>query len=260
MTVRDRPPEDPAAGLAGRTLRLEGVRVRRGATEILAGVDLSFRPEHRYVVLGPSGAGKSTLIRLLNRLEDPAEGRVMAGDLPLRAWPVRSLRRAVAVVPQEPRPLPGTVRDNLSYPAEVAGGEAPTVDDLAVALGEFGLSPDWQDREAAGLSGGERRRLALAVALMTRPAILVLDEPTAGLDPVSASRLVAALDRRAGRDGLRTIVVSHDRRAAARLGDRAVVLDRGRVVDAGPTAEVLGRCDADVWALDDAAVAAESGR
>ena len=252
MTPRDRPPAAPA--LDGRALRLEGVVVRRGPTMLLSGVDLGFRAEHRYVLVGPSGAGKSTLIRLLNRLEDPAEGRVLLGDEPLRALPVRALRRMIAVVPQEPRPLADRVRDNLTYPASIAGQAPPTAAEQAAALEEFGLPSGAIDRDATVLSGGERRRLAIAVALMTGPSLLVLDEPTAGLDPASASRLVAALDRRADRDGLRTIVVSHDRRYAPRLGDRAAVLDRGRVVDEGPTAEVLARADATVWALDGSGV------
>ncbi|QDV37216.1 ABC transporter ATP-binding protein [Tautonia plasticadhaerens] len=235
----------------GLPLRLEGVRVARGSAEILRGIDLELDPARRSILVGPSGSGKSTLLRLLNRLEDPSSGRILLGEEPLHAFPVRLLRRSIAVVPQDPRPLPGSIRENLLYPAEVAGIPPPTDARLADALAEFGLPADQLDRDASGLSGGERRRLAIAVALMTSPEILALDEPTAGLDPASTHRLVDALDRRARSDGLRTLVVSHDRRTAPALGEDAFVIEAGRVVDHGPTAEVLRRTDAEAWSVPD---------
>jgi ABC-type methionine transport system ATPase subunit len=235
----------------GQPLRLEGVRLRRGAAEVLRGIDLAFEPGRRYVVLGASGAGKSSLLRLLNRLEDPSAGRVLVGEAPLATLPVRAVRRGVGLVPQSARFLPGTVADNLAYPFEVAGRPAPPAERQAGALAEVGLDPGWLGREAAGLSGGERQRLALAVALGTDPEVLVLDEPTAALDPASARRVAECLDRRAAA-GLRTIAVCHDREHAAWLGETAVVLDAGRVVDRGPIRDVLARCDAAVWAGEEA--------
>ncbi|RUL88335.1 ABC transporter ATP-binding protein [Tautonia sociabilis] len=234
----------------GLPLRLEGVRLSRGATTILNGVDLDIPADRRLLLLGPSGAGKSTLLRLLNRLDDPDSGRILLGDLPLPSLPVRLLRRAIAVVPQDPLPLPGSIRDNLLAPSEFAGLKPPPDAELALALDEFGLNPSWLDRDASALSGGERRRLAIAVSLQTSPEILALDEPTAALDPASSRRLVEAIDRRVRADALRTIVVTHDRRLAPILGDVAVVLDAGRVVDLGPTLDVLRRADPLAWGSD----------
>ena len=233
----------------GRPLRLEGVRLDRGSAEILRGIDLDLHPDHRSILVGPSGSGKSTLLRLLNRLEDPTSGRISLGEDLLTSLPVRLLRRSIAVVPQDPRPLPGSIGENLRYPSEAAGLPPPTDSQLSDALSEFGLPTDQLDRDASGLSGGERRRLAIAVALQTAPEILVLDEPTAGLDPASTSRLIDALRLRARSDGLRTLVVTHDRRFAPALGEEAFVIDAGRVVDRGPTAEVLRRADAKVWGI-----------
>ncbi len=237
----DRPREHP--------LILQDVHARRGGVEVLRGVDLTFAPGSRTTVIGPSGAGKSTLLRLLNRLADPSKGRILLGEIPIAAIPVTRLRRTIGVVFQAPRPLPGSVLDNLRYPGLLAGRVA-SVDPVAT-LTEVGIDPSWSDRDAAGLSGGERQRLALAVALQAGPAILALDEPTSALDPVSARRVVEALRTRTDRDGLTTIAVTHNRDHAAWLGDSTVVLEAGRVVDQGPTAEVLGRDAASFWSEGD---------
>ena len=228
-------------------MRLEGVTVRRGSTEILRGVDLTFEAGRRYVLIGSSGAGKSTLLRLLNRLDDPDLGRISIGEVDLASLPVRLVRGAVGLVFQSPRPLPGTLGENLAYPFEVRGRAIPDPGKLAGALEEVGLDPDWLGRDGSALSGGERQRLALAMALGMNPEILALDEPTSALDPASAERVATALARRA-ESGLRTIVVTHNREQAARLGDWTIRLEAGMMFDQGPTLEVLKRADVSVWA------------
>src|SRR4051794_33295794 len=209
---------DESAWPRGQPLRLLNVRVHRGGTEILRGVDLVFEPGRRYVLIGASGAGKSTLLRLLNRLDDPDGGGLAIGKVALMALPVRVVRAAVGLVFQAPRPLPGTLAENLAYPFAVRGRAVPKVEALAGMLDEGGLDPAWLDREASALSGGERQRLAIAAGLGISPEILALDEPTSALDPASANRVAAMLERRAA-SGLRTIVVTHNREQAARLGD-----------------------------------------
>ena len=208
----------------GRPIRFEGVRVNRGAAEILRGIDLTFEPGRRYVLVGASGAGKSTLLRLLNRLEDPSGGVIRVGMTPLKSLPVRAVRQGVGLVFQGPRPLPGTLAENLAYPSAVRGLPPPGRGAMAGVLAEFGLDPDWLDRDASGLSGGERQRLALAVALGAGPEILALDEPTSALDPASARRVLDGLTVRA--DGRRLADDRRDARprAAPRLGETAIVL------------------------------------
>ena len=225
----------------GRTLQLAAVHVARGGRAILRGVDLAFEPGRRYVILGASGSGKSTLIRLLNRLDDPNSGTIRLGDRPLADLPVQEVRRGIAVVPQAPRPLPGTVADNLAYPFEARRLPRPDRPALEAALAEVGLDPAGLDRAAGPLSGGERQRLALAVALGMGPEVLVLDEPTAALDPASARAIAALLARRATADGLRTIVVTHDHALAPHLGDVGIRLEGGWVGDVGPIGKVLAR-------------------
>jgi putative ABC transport system ATP-binding protein len=229
-----------------KPFRLEGVTVRRGSNEILKGLDLAFEAGRRHVLIGASGAGKSTLLRLLNRLDDPDAGRVLAGEIPLASLPVRVVRAAVGLVFQAPRPLPGTLLENLAFPHATRGRAVPDRSRFAEVLDEVGLDPAWLDRDASALSGGERQRLAIATALGLEPEILALDEPTSALDPASAQKVAAALARRS-ESGLRTIVVTHNREQAARLGDWTVRMEAGRVVDQGPTAEVLARADASVW-------------
>jgi putative ABC transport system ATP-binding protein len=232
-------------------LHLENVRVRRGDVEILKGINLTFEPNHRYVIVGASGSGKSTLMRLLNRLDDPTEGRLLIGDRPLTSLPIRAVRQAVAMVFQAPRSLPGTVAENLLFPYTVRGWTPATADQLADALDEVGLDPGWLDRDASALSGGERQRLALAVALGPEPELLTLDEPTSALDPAAARKLADVLDQRSARFGLRTVTVTHHREHAPWFGDQGVVLDAGRVVEVGPLREVLARADAGAWVSPD---------
>jgi ABC-type multidrug transport system ATPase subunit len=221
-------------------LRLERVTVRRGSRTILDGVDLAFEPGRRTVLIGASGSGKTTLLRLLNRLDDPDEGRILIGEVPLVSLPSLVVRSAVGLVFQAARPLPGSILENLVYSHEIRGRPTPERASLAGSLAEVGLDPGWLDRDASALSGGERQRLAITAALGLDPEILGLDEPTSALDPASAGRIIDLLDRRAAA-GLRTIVVTHHREHAARLGDWTVRIDAGQVVEQGPTAEVLGR-------------------
>jgi putative ABC transport system ATP-binding protein len=231
----------------GLPLRLLGARLRRGGVNVLDGIDLTFEPARSYVILGASGAGKSSLLRLLNRLDDPTEGSVLIGDDPLTDRPARTLRRKIGMVFQAPRGLPGSVAENLLYPFEIHGVARPPDVVLSDLLAEVGLDRSWLDRDVSALSGGERQRLALATALAADPEILCLDEPTSALDPAATRVVVELLANRATKNGLRTIVVTHQREHAARFGAIAVVLEKGRVADLGPTSEVLARTAPAAW-------------
>lgn len=247
MTFASRRFDAGASWERGQPIRLEGVRVRRGATEILRGVDVQFDPGRRYIIVGPSGAGKSTMLRLLNRLEDPSSGTLRLGEVAYPELRVRDVRSRVGVVFQAPRPLPGTLSDNLTYPFHVRGLAQPSTGMLAESLQRVGIDPHWLHRDVAGLSGGERQRLAIAVALIGAPEILVMDEPTSALDPSSARSIATLLADLAGSTGLRTIAVTHHRGHAALLGETAVRMESGRVVDVGERDGVISRMDADDW-------------
>jgi putative ABC transport system ATP-binding protein len=204
---------------------LRGVTASRGEREVLRGVDLDLEPGATAVV-GPSGAGKSTLLRLLNRLADPQAGEVRLRGRPLRELEVLALRREVALVPQLPALLEGTVADNVSFGAHLAGREA----DVTGALELAGLDRSFAPRDGAGLSVGEQQRVMLARALALEPGVLLLDEPTAALDEATRAGVERTLSELRERLDLSLVLVTHDPEQARRMGDRIVTVAEGRVV------------------------------
>ncbi len=176
-------------------------------------------------ILGPSGAGKSTLLRLLNRLADPARGRVRFGGRDVRELDVLSLRREAVLVPQVPAPLPGTVAHNVEYGPALTGRAA----DVERCLDLAGLDASYAPRDAARLSVGEQQRVMLARALALDPQALLLDEPTASLDESTRTGVELTLVELHATLGVALVLVTHDRGQAARLTTRTVELREGRV-------------------------------
>jgi putative ABC transport system ATP-binding protein len=188
-------------------------------------------------LVGPSGAGKSSLLRLLNRLDEPTHGTVYLQGTDYRALEPRELRRKVGLVTQRPYLFPGSVADNLRFgPAQRGERLADAaVDSLLIRVSLEGYA----SRGVANLSGGEMQRVSVARTLANGPLVLLLDEPTSALDD-AAKREVEALIRAIVRDqGLGCVMVTHDMEQAARLADRALALQNGRVVRAGSIDEVL---------------------
>jgi putative ABC transport system ATP-binding protein len=203
---------------------LRGVTTSRGGRAVLRGVDLDLEPGATAVV-GSSGAGKSTLLRLLNRLADPVEGEIRFRDRPLPEFEVLALRREVALVPQLPALLEGSVADNVAFGARLAGREADTGRALSLA----GLDATFTERDCAKLSVGEQQRVMLARALALEPRVLLLDEPTAALDARTREGVERTLGELQERLELSLVLVTHDPDQARRLGDRIVTVDDGRV-------------------------------
>ena len=199
---------------------------------ILRSIDLVVPANGVTVLAGPSGAGKSTLLRLLNRLDDPAAGEVRWRGRALTDWAPTELRRQVAMVFQRPPLFAGTVLDNL----RVALAD---VDDERAAhvLEHVGLSADLLDQEADSLSGGEAQRMCVARALLTDPAVVLADEPTAALDR-AARGTVEDLGRTLADSGVAVIWVSHDTDQLRRLADHVIVLADGAVRAVGHLAEL----------------------
>jgi ABC-type sulfate/molybdate transport systems ATPase subunit/ABC-type sulfate transport system permease component len=185
----------------------------------------------RLALLGPSGAGKTLTLRLLAGLTASEGGHVRAGSRALHGIPVE--RRQIAYVPQQPALLP---RRTVWQQATFGVGARPEL--AAWWLEQLGLE-GLEDRYPEELSGGQQRRVALARALAVEPRVLLLDEPFTGLDAPVGDRLRREL-RRLQRDaGLCTVIVTHDPEEAALLADEIIVLDHGRVLQAGPRAEVF---------------------
>ena len=201
----------------------EGVAVESAGRRILHDVDLRVPAEGITAVVGASGAGKSTLTRLCNRLIDPSEGTVRFRGRDIREVDVLGLRRAVGMVFQRSTVFDGTVADNLA----VTGAARHRWEE---ALESVGLDPpDFLEREASTLSGGEAQRLCLARTLLVDPEVLVADEPTASLDAESA-RMLEDLARRIADGGVPVLWVTHDTGQVERIADRRVELAEGTVV------------------------------
>jgi putative ABC transport system ATP-binding protein len=213
---------------------LREVGLDRGGKTVLDSLSAGI-PEGATAIVGPSGAGKSTLLRLLNRLGDPDRGEIDYRGRPLSAYEPLALRREVALVPQLPALLDGTVESNLRYAAELAGEPL----DTARALSLAGLDPSFAERDVGKLSVGEQQRAMLARALAQRPRVLLLDEPTSALDHAARDTIEAALAELRRELEISTVLVSHDPEQARRLSDWVLRLEAGRLVGCGPLEEVL---------------------
>jgi len=217
------------------TLDVRRLRVARGRTPVLHGIDLQVQAGERVAVLGPNGAGKSTLFEAIaGRL--PVQGRLLIdGWEPGRARLPQRARRGLGYVPQGPSVFADlTVRANLeaALGAPAFRGPAPA-DAIEQTLQRWGLQP-LASRRAAELSGGERRRLEVARGLLLNPRLLLLDEPFAGLDPAGRAALAEGLRGALGDVAL--VVTDHAAHDVLALCERCVVLVDGRVSRDGPTA------------------------
>ncbi|CAN5403901.1 LPS export ABC transporter ATP-binding protein [soil metagenome] len=211
--------------LADTVLSGRGIRVERGDKVLLREVDIEVRAGEILGVLGPSGAGKSTLFRALTGEEIPQSGTVVLRDRDVTRWPLwRRARAGIGYVPQGPSVLFDlTVRENLETFAKLAmtDGKAKKMADR-VNLGER------LDVRAGQLSAGERRRLEMARALVTKPVVLICDEPFAGVDPVGATHLAELLLRLA-KEGVAVVLADHHVAEALRICDRAALLLDGAI-------------------------------
>ncbi|WP_433323273.1 ATP-binding cassette domain-containing protein [Spirillospora sp. CA-294931] len=220
---------------------------KRGAVEAVRGVDLDVAPGEIVGFLGPNGAGKSTTLRMLTTLLRPTAGTASVAGHDLRADPA-GVRRRIGYVAQGGGTDPGVpVGEELDLQARLYGvRDAPgRIAELCARLELEGL-----ERRAPGtLSGGQRRRLDIALGLVHRPALVFLDEPTTGLDPQSRGNLWEHIRRLRGQDGSTVFLTTHYLDEADALCDRILIIDHGRIVAAGTPAELKRRVSGDVITL-----------
>jgi cobalt/nickel transport system ATP-binding protein len=213
--------------------------------EALCGLDLQVHAGERVALLGPNGAGKTTLALHLNGIHTPDEGVVRIGGLLVEDANLAEIRRRVGLVFQDADDqlfMPTVAEDVAFGPANLGLRGDELRARVAEALAAVGAD-DLAERTPHHLSGGERRRVALATVLAMRPDVLVLDEATSGLDPAGHRELVAVLRSLP----MTQVVITHDLPFALELCARAVIVDGGRVVADGETAAILS--DADLLAL-----------
>lgn len=210
---------------------------------VLEGLTCSFHQGSLTALIGPSGSGKSSLIRLINRLEDPLQGRILLEGLDIRELPPPLLRQRIGMMLQKTHLFEGTVLDNLQLPFSYRKKPLPGPDDPEIirCLTLARLTPDFLQRDARTLSGGEQQRVSLARALISRPQALLLDEPTSALDRPATDSLGQTLQELCRSEQLAVILVTHDLRLAERISDQTIYLEAGRIVEAGRTAELFAQ-------------------
>ena len=246
MSAASRPSDGDGRGAGGApTLSGRGLAYRHPRAERPALLDVSVEvsPGRLLAVAGPNGAGKTTLIRVLAGLLRPESGEVRLGGVGLGRIGDRDRARMLAVVPQsEASPFPATVEETVEmgrYP-HLRPWERASRSDRAAVESAMWRCHVWElaGRELGGLSGGEAQRVRIARALAQEAPVVLLDEPTAGLDLRYAMELFHLLAELRG-DGLALLVVTHDLNLAARFADRILLLDRGVARAQGRPTEVL---------------------
>ena len=208
---------------------------------VLDGLDLHIPAGQTIAVVGPTGAGKSTVVKLLARFHDPMSGAVRASGTDIREFPLEQWRATLGYVPQEPHLFHGTIASNIAYGRP--GASEDEITDAARRVGALtaiaaipgGFTHPVNER-GRGLSSGQRQLIALARAEMVDPALLLLDEATATLDPATEATFLAAADRATRR---RTSVIVAHRLATAAHADRILVIENGRIIEDGAHAVLL---------------------
>ncbi len=239
------PPREPMIRLRNVSLTYaSGIRA-------LADVTLDIFPSQITVLFGPARAGKSTLLRLLNRLSDLYAGASHTGEVLFEGHDVfgpevdvSALRRKISMVFAIPSPLPGTVWENLTYALRMAGHRDPRLlgERVERSLRQAALWDEVKDRlhrSAFALSGGQKQRLCLARSLALEPDVILLDNPTSGLDPLSTATVEASLHEL--KQEYTIVLVPHSVQQAARVADRAAFLLDGELVEVATAAEIFTR-------------------
>lgn len=212
-------------------------------TQALRGINLSIKANERVALIGANGSGKSTLQLHLNGILMPQEGRVTIGDLPVIPENLRVIRNFVGVVFQNPdnQLFMPTVWDDVCFgPMNLGLRNEELIERVCQAMKAVDIEPDhYGQRSTENLSGGEKKRIAIAGVLAMQPQVLVLDEPSAQLDPRSRRQLIQLLQSLK----LTQLIATHDLDLALDLCPRTVVLSRGQIVYDGETERVMGDPD-----------------
>jgi len=224
-------------------IRLEGLRYLANGTAVLDGLDLTVQKGEIFAILGRSGTGKSTLLRLIMGLIRPSSGRIWVNDRDITELTEQELgevRQDMGMVFQGAALFDSlTVAENVGF-ALVEHRRLPRPE-VAGRVAELLQMVDMADTEAllpAQLSGGMRKRVGVARALALSPSIMLYDEPTAGLDPISASAINDLVRRLRDKVGVTTLIVSHDVESLRRVCDRAALLHGGRFLTVGAMSQL----------------------
>jgi branched-chain amino acid transport system ATP-binding protein len=221
-------------------LELHDIQVAYGAAPALWGVSLSLRAGELLCVVGPNGAGKTTLVNAIAGIQRTRGGRIVLDGRDITALaPHRYIEAGIAVVPEGRRLFTGmSVLENLELGSYLPAAKAQRAESLDAVLALF---PDLKAKlqaHAGDLSGGQQQMVAIARALMARPKVLLLDEPSLGLAPMLVKEIFEALEKMKGEDGMAILVVEQNANLALAHAARAYVLEVGNVVVAGASDEL----------------------
>ena len=221
-------------------LQLQGLSVRYGSVQALSGIDLTVHQGELVTLLGSNGAGKSTTLRAISALVPASAGQILWRGGPLAAVPAhRLLKLGIGHCPEGRRVLGRqSVADNLILGAYLRRDTAGIAADLKRCYGLFPRLAERRQQLAGALSGGEQQMLAIARALMGRPELLMLDEPSLGLAPKLVGEVMRALAELHG-EGLTLLLVEQNAQAALEIADRGCVLEAGRLTLQGPARQLL---------------------
>ena len=234
----------------GPVLAVDRLTVRAKEKAIIDHISLDFLPRSLTAFVGPSGCGKTTFTRSLNRMVELTPGLSVDGEVRYLGQNIYDrtvnpvmVRRRIGMVFQRPTVFPMSIYENAAFGLRLVHEEEEVVDRaVAEALHRAGLwdeVKDDLDRSALSLSGGQAQRLCIARALAVKPRVLLLDEPTSALDPAATQRVEDTIQRL--KEEIVLVLVTHNVRQAARVSDRVAFLHSGRLIEVGPTAEVLER-------------------
>ena len=235
--------------MAEKILTTENVRLYYGEKEALHGINLDYDKYGITALIGPSGSGKSTYLRALNRMHDLKDNVTVNGTFLFKGQDIYApstdtveLRKDIGMVFQQPNPFPFSIYDNVAFGLRISGEKNKAVLDEMVetSLKQAAIWNEVKDdlhKSALSLSGGQQQRVSIARALATSPEILLLDEPTAALDPVSAHAVENTLMQL--RDKLTMIIVTHSMAQASRISDRTAFFMNGDLIEADDTKKMF---------------------
>lgn len=208
--------------------------------QVLKDINIKFKNGTSTALVGPTGSGKTVLLRLINLLEKPSSGTVYFEGINANASPKVSLkiRRQMGMVFQKPLAFKASVYDNVAFGLKIRGDKKDIKTRVKETLETIGLK-GYENRNALKLSGGETQRLALARAMITDPKLLLLDEPTANLDPISTKKMEELILKINTESETTLIMTTHDLSQGQKLADRMVILNDGHILQSGAPDEVF---------------------
>lgn len=222
--------------MADSIFKAESLKKDYGSKNVLDIEALEIEKGKITAVIGPSGAGKSTLLHLLNGIEDPSSGSIWFEGTRMRQKPpALDIRRSMVMVFQKPLVFTTTVYENLAYGLKLRGMKKEEIRKRVAEMLEVTGLKDKKHQKANTLSGGEAQRVAIGRAMIVRPKAVLLDEPTANLDPANISIIEELIKYGKINYGLSVIIVTHNMFQAKRLSDNTIFMLNGRIIEHGVT-------------------------